>query len=108
METPPDGLPQFLLFVRDWIYAPFALAGGWLWNEIRLVKTEQRDQLERIEGAVTRTALAVQQHQIDDLQRFASKDDLLLLRTDVNALRVHIDDRLDRLGDLVIKVGNGK
>lgn len=98
MDTPaPDDWPALLAFVRDWIFAPVVIGFGFLWREIGQVKREQAEQLDRIELSVAKIAAAFGEHALDDLRRFASKEDLSVLRNDVLQLRQHIDERFDRL-----------
>ena len=103
IPPPPDAWPTFLNFIRDWVFIPAVGVVGWLWNEIRLVKKAQREQLDRIERALTEFGAALSSHEIDDLKRYASKEDLGILRADVIDLKRHIDERFDRLTDLVTK-----
>ncbi len=104
MDAPvSDGWPTLLEFLRTWVFIPALAAFGWLWNEIRRVKREQQEQLNRIETSVTTLAATMAKHQIDDLTNFASKADLQILRNDVLAMRQDLGDRIDRLGDLIVK-----
>lgn len=100
---PPESWPTLLNFLRDWVFIPAVGVIGWLWNEIRLVKKAQREQLDRIERSLVTFSDSLREHEIDDLKRYASKEDLAILRADMVELKRHIDERFDRLTDLIAK-----
>jgi len=97
----PENWPALLTFLREWVFLPAIAVIGLLWNEIRRVKQSQKDQLDRIERSLLGFASSLQAHEVDDLKRYASKEDLSILRNDVVELKRHIDERFDRLTELV-------
>lgn len=101
LDPAPNSWPEFLGFLRDWIFLPAAAALAWIWREMGQMKLEHEQQLTRIEMSVGRMADSFAAHSLDDLRRFADKDDLQILRADVIGLRQHLDERLNRLGDLI-------
>lgn len=104
----PDGWPQFLNFLRDWVFVPAVLVIGWLWKQISDVRKDQDAALQRIEISIAGLAEAFNQHALDDLRRFASKEDLSIVRADVGSLRSHMDERFDRLGQIIGDLGRPK